>query len=75
MIHYFRAVAPARAYAIHDAILNGNGLGLFTRMLSVAAAPTGVPVARLDPGTRVELSPARPVSDCLNGRRLATPVR
>jgi hypothetical protein len=55
MIDYFRAVAPARAYAIHDAILNGNGLGLFTRMLSVAAAPSGVPVARLEPGTSLEL--------------------
>jgi L-ascorbate metabolism protein UlaG (beta-lactamase superfamily) len=55
MIDYFRAVAPARGYAIHDAILNDNGLGLFTRMLSVAAAPAGVPVARLEPGTSLEL--------------------
>lgn len=50
MIDYFRTVAPARGYAIHDAILNDNGLGLMTRMLSVAA-PSGVPVARLEPGT------------------------
>jgi L-ascorbate metabolism protein UlaG (beta-lactamase superfamily) len=55
MIDYFRAVAPARGYAIHDAILNDNGLGLMTRMLSVAAAPSGVPVARLEPGTSLEL--------------------
>jgi hypothetical protein len=55
MIDYFRAVAPARGYAIHDAILNDNGLGLFTRMMSVAAAPAGVPVARLEPGTTLEL--------------------
>ena len=55
MIDYFRAVAPARGYAIHDAILNVNGLGLMTRMLSVAAAPSGVPVARLEPGTSLEL--------------------
>lgn len=55
MIDYFRAVAPARGYAIHDAILNANGLGLMTRMLSVAAAPSGVPVARLEPGTSLEL--------------------
>jgi hypothetical protein len=27
MIDYFRTVAPARGYAIHDAILNDNGLG------------------------------------------------
>ena len=55
MIDYFRAVAPARGYAIHDAILNDNGLGLMTRMMSVAAAPSGTPVARLDPGTSLEL--------------------
>jgi L-ascorbate metabolism protein UlaG (beta-lactamase superfamily) len=55
MIDYFRAVAPVRGYAIHDAILNDNGLGLMTRMLVVAAAPSGVPVARLKPGTSLEL--------------------
>ena len=55
MIDYFRAVAPARGYAIHDAILNDAGLALMTRMLSVAAAPTGVPVARLEPGTTLDL--------------------
>src|ERR1700759_130866 len=47
MIAYFRAVAPARGYAIHDAILNQAGLGLMTRMLSVAAAPSGAQVTRL----------------------------
>jgi hypothetical protein len=55
MIDYFRAVAPARGYAIHDAILNDNGLGLMTRMLSVAAAPGGAQVTRLEPGTSVDL--------------------
>jgi L-ascorbate metabolism protein UlaG (beta-lactamase superfamily) len=56
MIDYFRAVEPARGgYAIHDAILNDNGLGLFTRMLSQAAVPSGVPVARLTPGTSLDL--------------------
>ena len=55
MIDYFRTVGPARGYAIHDSILNDNGLGLFTRMLSVAAAPSGVPVTRLDPGTSLDL--------------------
>jgi L-ascorbate metabolism protein UlaG (beta-lactamase superfamily) len=55
MIDYFRAVGPARGYAIHDAILNDNGLGLFTRMLTVAAAPSGAPVARWEPGTSVDL--------------------
>jgi L-ascorbate metabolism protein UlaG (beta-lactamase superfamily) len=55
MIDYFRQVAPARGYAIHDAILNDNGLALVTRLMSVAAAPSGVPVARLEPGTSLEL--------------------
>src|SRR5215469_5026253 len=55
MIDYFRAVSPARGYAIHDAILNDNGLGLMTRMLSVAAAPSGASVARLEPGTSLDL--------------------
>jgi L-ascorbate metabolism protein UlaG (beta-lactamase superfamily) len=55
MIDYFRRVAPARGYAIHDAILNDNGLGVMTRMLSLAAAPSGAPVARLEPGTSLEL--------------------
>jgi len=55
MIDYFRAVAPGRGYAIHDAILNDNGLGLMTRMMSVAAAPSGASVARLEPGTTLEL--------------------
>jgi L-ascorbate metabolism protein UlaG (beta-lactamase superfamily) len=55
MIDYFRAVAPARGYAIHDAILNQAGLGLMTRMMELAAAPGGAPVARLEPGTSLEL--------------------
>ena len=55
MIDYFRTVAPSRGYAIHDAILNDNGLGLMTRMLSVAAAPSGAQVTRLEPGTSVDL--------------------
>ena len=55
MIDYFRAVAPARGFAIHDAILNEARLGLMTRMMSAAAAPTGAPVARLEPGTSLDL--------------------
>jgi L-ascorbate metabolism protein UlaG (beta-lactamase superfamily) len=55
MIDYFRAVAPARGYGIHDAILNENGLALVTMLMSVAAAPSGAPVARLEPGTTVDL--------------------
>ncbi len=55
MIEYFRAVGPARGYAIHDGILNDNGLGLYGRMLTLAAAPSGATVARLEPGTTLDL--------------------
>ena len=55
MIDYFRAVGPARGYAIHDAILSDNGLGLYGRMLSLAAAPGGATVARVEPGTVLDL--------------------
>jgi hypothetical protein len=39
MIDYFRKVAPARPYAIHDAILSDNGLGIMTKLMALAAAP------------------------------------
>lgn len=55
MIDYFRAVAPARGYAIHDALLNDNGLGLMTMLMSLAAAPSGAQLARLEPGTSLDL--------------------
>ncbi len=55
MIDYFRAVGPARGYAIHDAILSDPGLGLYGRMLALAAAPAGATVARLEPGTSLNL--------------------
>jgi L-ascorbate metabolism protein UlaG (beta-lactamase superfamily) len=55
MIDYFRAVGPARGYAIHDGIVNDNGLGLYGRMLTLAAAPSGATVARLEPGTTLDL--------------------
>jgi L-ascorbate metabolism protein UlaG (beta-lactamase superfamily) len=55
MIDYARDVAPARAYAIHDAILNSNGIGLMQRMMQVAAAPTGASFSRLEPGSTVDL--------------------
>jgi len=35
--------------------LNDNGLGLMTRMMSLAAAPSNVPLTRLEPGTSLEL--------------------
>ena len=35
MIDYAREVAPQRAYAIHDGLLNANGLGLMQNLLTV----------------------------------------
>jgi L-ascorbate metabolism protein UlaG (beta-lactamase superfamily) len=55
MIDYAREVAPQRAYAIHDAILNANGLGLMERMLQLAAKPSGAAFSRLEPGSTVDL--------------------
>jgi L-ascorbate metabolism protein UlaG (beta-lactamase superfamily) len=54
MIDYVRAVAPARAYAIHDGLLNANGLGLMANLLKLAQ-PDGAQYTRLEPGTSVGL--------------------
>jgi L-ascorbate metabolism protein UlaG (beta-lactamase superfamily) len=54
-VDYFREVGPERGYAIHDEILNANGLGLVTGLMSLAAAPSGASLVRLEPGTTVDL--------------------
>jgi L-ascorbate metabolism protein UlaG (beta-lactamase superfamily) len=54
MIDYAREVAPRRAYAIHDGLLNANGLGLMQNLLKVAQPP-GAEYVRLEPGTCVEV--------------------
>jgi len=58
MIDYAREVAPQRAYAIHDGLLNANGLGLMQSLLRLGpgpAGPAGAEYVRLEPGTSVEL--------------------
>jgi L-ascorbate metabolism protein UlaG (beta-lactamase superfamily) len=50
MVDYAREVAPRRAYAIHDGILNARGLGLVENLLRLAGQAT-----RLEPGTSVDL--------------------
>ena len=55
MIDYAREVAPRRAYAIHDGLLNANGLGLMQNLMNAAAAPSGAEYVRLEPGTSVDL--------------------
>ncbi|HEY7144344.1 MAG TPA: MBL fold metallo-hydrolase [Streptosporangiaceae bacterium] len=55
MIDYGRAVAPSRGYAIHDGLLNENGLALAQRLLGMAAGSGGGTFSRLEPGTSVEI--------------------
>jgi L-ascorbate metabolism protein UlaG (beta-lactamase superfamily) len=57
MIDYYRAVAPERGYAIHDAMLNEAGISLTERWMGIAAQPSGTPLTRLDPGGGVDLRP------------------
>jgi L-ascorbate metabolism protein UlaG (beta-lactamase superfamily) len=55
MIDYGREVAPKRAFAIHDGLLNDNGIGLTQQMLQVAAGPIGADFAWVEPGTAIDL--------------------
>ena len=55
MIDYGRAVDPQRGYAIHDGLLNENGLGLMRNLMTLATGPSGGTFSRLEPGTSVDL--------------------
>jgi L-ascorbate metabolism protein UlaG (beta-lactamase superfamily) len=55
VIDYTREVSPQRAYAIHDALLNANGLGLIGQLMTLVAEPTGTAYFRLEPGTTVDV--------------------
>jgi L-ascorbate metabolism protein UlaG (beta-lactamase superfamily) len=53
---YAREAAPARGgYAIHDAILSAEGVGLIGNLLKIVTTQDGAPFVRIDPGTSVEL--------------------
>ncbi len=54
MIDYGRQVGAPRTIAIHDALLNENGLGLYGRMAAMAGT-TGTVYTRLEPGTSIDL--------------------
>ncbi len=55
-VAYAREVAaPAGGYAIHDAILSEQGIGLFSNLLKMVAGPGQQPFTRLEPGTTVDL--------------------
>ncbi|KXK60235.1 MBL fold metallo-hydrolase [Micromonospora rosaria] len=50
VVDFIRAVAPRRAFALHDALLNGNGLAVLDRQYT---ALSHCPYQRLEPGTRI----------------------
>ncbi|MEU7798219.1 MBL fold metallo-hydrolase [Micromonospora arborensis] len=52
VVDFIRAVAPRRAYALHDALLNDIGLGVLDRQY---AALSGTEYQRLEPGSRVDV--------------------
>jgi L-ascorbate metabolism protein UlaG (beta-lactamase superfamily) len=51
---YIAAVGADRGYAIHDAVLSPEGLGLIGMLLGIVSPPDAA-VTRLDPGTAVEV--------------------
>ncbi|MEY9212082.1 MBL fold metallo-hydrolase [Thermobifida halotolerans] len=55
LVRYLRAVAPRRAYAVHDGLLNERGLAVFDGVLAGEARRSGADVRRLRPGESVEL--------------------
>jgi len=55
LIDYVRAVDADQAFAIHDALLNDNGLGLVSGLLGERGPGTPTPFSRLAPGDSVEL--------------------
>jgi L-ascorbate metabolism protein UlaG (beta-lactamase superfamily) len=55
MIHYLRAVAPRRAYAVHDGLLNDAGLGLLVNQLTGEGKRQDADFRRLEPGESVTL--------------------
>ncbi|NES14383.1 MULTISPECIES: MBL fold metallo-hydrolase [Micromonospora] len=51
VVDFIRAVAPRRAYALHDGLLNANGLGVLNRQYT---AMSNTDYRRLEPGTRID---------------------
>ena len=53
---YAREVAPSKGgYAIHDAILSAQGIGLTGNLLKMVTGPDGAAFTRVEPGTTVEI--------------------
>ncbi|MEU6039998.1 MBL fold metallo-hydrolase [Actinomadura sp. NPDC047616] len=55
MIGYLRQMAPRRAYAVHDGLLNEWGLKVLDDVLAMEAKRAGSDIRRLKPGESVEL--------------------
>jgi L-ascorbate metabolism protein UlaG (beta-lactamase superfamily) len=55
MIGYLRRMAPHRAYAVHDGLLNEWGLKVLDDVLAGEAERAGADVRRLRPGQSVEV--------------------
>ncbi|MGY4911020.1 MBL fold metallo-hydrolase [Micromonospora sp. CNZ285] len=51
VVDFIRAVAPRRAYALHDGLLNDNGFGVLDRQYT---AMSNTDYRRLEPGTRID---------------------
>ncbi|MEU4478544.1 MBL fold metallo-hydrolase [Micromonospora sp. NPDC023966] len=51
VVDFIRAVAPRRAFALHDALLNDNGFAVLDRQYS---ALSKTEYRRLEPGTRID---------------------
>lgn len=56
MIDYLREIHPARAYSVHDGLLNENGLGIVDKTLSTRGQELNAEFRRLTPGEIVELA-------------------
>jgi hypothetical protein len=55
VIDYVRAVHADQAYAVHDGLLNDNGLAVIAGLLGERGPGTPTPFSRLAPGDSVEL--------------------
>ncbi|MET7803818.1 MBL fold metallo-hydrolase [Micromonospora chersina] len=51
VVDFIRAVAPRRAFALHDGLLNDRGFGVLDRQYT---ALTNTEYRRLEPGTRID---------------------
>ncbi|SCF43528.1 L-ascorbate metabolism protein UlaG, beta-lactamase superfamily [Micromonospora purpureochromogenes] len=51
VVDFIRAVAPRRAYALHDGLLNDNGFAVLDRQYT---ALSGTDYRRLEPGSRID---------------------